>query len=263
MAGQTFKAPVGLRPRRWTRRTTTCTSRCSSAKCKADGQFNVVWKTHGPDQGAAVEPVHRRQRQEEGRAGHDVTARTIAQRRRRNHRRRCSSMRRMRRQLRPAIGGLVYALLPRIRPSRARTAGTRSRTARRSATATRRSRRSRALVAEGDPEAAGAAEGARRRASSRPPASRARSCDGDGDRRRSTGKPDRGARTPRTSSLNNRMRGAARNARSPRSSSPRPIADAPRRGASSAGERRRRSLPLDPKALAEGDRSRDQGRCSR
>ena len=33
---------------RWTRRTTTCTSRCSSARCKADGQFNVVWKTDGP-----------------------------------------------------------------------------------------------------------------------------------------------------------------------------------------------------------------------
>ena len=36
---------------------------------KADGQFNVVWKTPGPGQGRAVEPVHRRQRQEEGRAG--------------------------------------------------------------------------------------------------------------------------------------------------------------------------------------------------
>ncbi len=31
MAGQTFKAPSGF-TRRWTRRTTTCTSRCSSAK---------------------------------------------------------------------------------------------------------------------------------------------------------------------------------------------------------------------------------------
>jgi urea transport system substrate-binding protein len=31
MAGQTFKAPVGF-TLRWTRRTTTCTSRCSSAK---------------------------------------------------------------------------------------------------------------------------------------------------------------------------------------------------------------------------------------
>ena len=48
MAGQTFKAPSRLHARRWTRRTTTCTSRCSSAKCKADGQFNVVWKTPGP-----------------------------------------------------------------------------------------------------------------------------------------------------------------------------------------------------------------------
>ncbi len=45
MAGQTFKAPSRLHVPRWTRRTTTCTSRCSSAKCKADGQFNVVWKT--------------------------------------------------------------------------------------------------------------------------------------------------------------------------------------------------------------------------
>ena len=38
---------------------------------KADGQFNVVWKTPGPDPRAAVEPVHPRQRQEEGRAGAD------------------------------------------------------------------------------------------------------------------------------------------------------------------------------------------------
>ncbi len=35
---------------------------------QADGQFNVVWKTKGPIQRAALEPVHRGQRQEEGRA---------------------------------------------------------------------------------------------------------------------------------------------------------------------------------------------------
>ena len=34
---------------------------------KADGQFNVVWKTEGPDPGAGLEPVHSGQRQEDGR----------------------------------------------------------------------------------------------------------------------------------------------------------------------------------------------------
>ena len=39
---------------------------------KADGQFNVVWKTQGTGSRPAVEPVHRRQRQEEGRPGRQV-----------------------------------------------------------------------------------------------------------------------------------------------------------------------------------------------
>ena len=43
-----LQGAVAASRRRWTRRTTTCTSRCSSARCKADGQFNVVWKTPGP-----------------------------------------------------------------------------------------------------------------------------------------------------------------------------------------------------------------------
>ena len=34
---------------------------------RADGQFNVVWKTQASDSRAAVEPLHPRQRQEEGR----------------------------------------------------------------------------------------------------------------------------------------------------------------------------------------------------
>jgi hypothetical protein len=41
---------------------------------KADGQFNVVWKTPGPVKAKPWSPVHRRQRQEEGRAGRQVQA---------------------------------------------------------------------------------------------------------------------------------------------------------------------------------------------
>ena len=39
---------------------------------KADGQFNVVWKTPGPVKAKPWSPVHRRQRQEAGRAGRQV-----------------------------------------------------------------------------------------------------------------------------------------------------------------------------------------------
>jgi hypothetical protein len=69
MAGQTFTAPSGI--------TSTMDAKNHHlhkavfiGEVKADGQFNVVWKTKGRSR-PAVEPVHRRQRQEEGRAGAD------------------------------------------------------------------------------------------------------------------------------------------------------------------------------------------------
>ena len=71
MAGQTFKAPTGF--------TVTMDKKNHHlhkpvfiGEIKADGQFNVVWKTKEPIARQAVEPVHRGQRQEEGRAGEDV-----------------------------------------------------------------------------------------------------------------------------------------------------------------------------------------------
>ena len=68
MAGQTFTAPRGF------------TSKMDAknhhlhkpvfiGEVKADGQFNVVWKTPGPVKAAAVEPVHPREQGQEGRAG--------------------------------------------------------------------------------------------------------------------------------------------------------------------------------------------------
>ena len=72
MAGQTFTAPGGI--------TSTMDAKNHHlhkpvfiGEVKADGQFNVVWKTPGSGQGQAVEPVHRRQRQEEGRAREEVS----------------------------------------------------------------------------------------------------------------------------------------------------------------------------------------------
>ena len=74
MGGQTFKAPDGFTVK-MDEKNHHLHKPVFIGEVKADGQFNVVWKTQGPDQGAAVEPVHRRQRQEEGRAGQEVTAR--------------------------------------------------------------------------------------------------------------------------------------------------------------------------------------------
>ena len=71
MAGQTFKAPSGYHSRRWTKRTTTCTSRCSSAKSRPTASSTSSGRRRVRS-GPAVEPVHRRQRQEEGRAGRQV-----------------------------------------------------------------------------------------------------------------------------------------------------------------------------------------------
>jgi urea transport system substrate-binding protein len=47
MAGQTFKARRALPPR-WTRRTIHLHKAVFIGEVKADGQFNVVWKTKGP-----------------------------------------------------------------------------------------------------------------------------------------------------------------------------------------------------------------------
>ena len=47
MAGQTFKAPSGI-VSTMDEKTTTCTKSVFIGEIKADGQFNVVWKTPGP-----------------------------------------------------------------------------------------------------------------------------------------------------------------------------------------------------------------------
>ena len=70
MAGQKFDAPMASRSR-WTRRTTTCGSRCSSVKCRRTASSTSSGRP-GSDPRATVEPVHRRQPDEEGRAREEV-----------------------------------------------------------------------------------------------------------------------------------------------------------------------------------------------
>ena len=67
MAGQSFKAPDGFTIK-MDEKNHHLHKPVFIGEVKADGQFNVVWKTTRPDPRATVEPVHRRQRQEEGRA---------------------------------------------------------------------------------------------------------------------------------------------------------------------------------------------------
>ena len=56
---------VGLRDPRWTRRTTTCTSPVFIGEIKADGQFNVVWKTKGPVKAAPWSRSSRQRRKKD------------------------------------------------------------------------------------------------------------------------------------------------------------------------------------------------------
>ena len=65
MAGQTFKAPSGITSKMDEKNHHLWKS-VFIGEVQANGQFNVVWKTKGPVRAAALEPVHRRQRQEEG-----------------------------------------------------------------------------------------------------------------------------------------------------------------------------------------------------
>ena len=77
MAGQTFKAPWASSSK-MDEKNHHLHKPVFIGEVKADGQFNVVWKTPGPVQGQAVEPVHRRQRQEEGRAREEVSVEAAA-----------------------------------------------------------------------------------------------------------------------------------------------------------------------------------------
>ena len=90
MAGQTFKAPSRLRRPRWTRRTTTCTSRCSSARSRPTASSTWCGRRRARCKRQAVEPVHRGQRQEEGRAREEGQLRHAARRQRRSARPRAS-----------------------------------------------------------------------------------------------------------------------------------------------------------------------------
>ena len=76
MAGQTFKAPDGFTIK-MDEKNHHLWKPVFIGEVQANGQFNVVWKTQGPDPRAAVEPVHRRQREEEGRAGEEVAASVV------------------------------------------------------------------------------------------------------------------------------------------------------------------------------------------
>ena len=71
MGGQTFKAPSGF-VIKMDETNHHLHKPVFIGEIKADGQFNVVWKTKGPIRAAAVEPLHPRQRQEEGCAGKQV-----------------------------------------------------------------------------------------------------------------------------------------------------------------------------------------------
>ena len=68
MAGQTFNAPSGFTSK-MDEKNHHLHKSVFIGEVKADGQFNVVWKTPGPIKGQAVEPVHHGQRQEERRTG--------------------------------------------------------------------------------------------------------------------------------------------------------------------------------------------------
>jgi urea transport system substrate-binding protein len=57
MAGQTFKAPSGFTIK-MDEKNHHLHKPVFIGEIKADGQFNVVWKTQGTGQGPAVEPVH-------------------------------------------------------------------------------------------------------------------------------------------------------------------------------------------------------------
>jgi urea transport system substrate-binding protein len=59
MAGQTFTAPSGITSK-MDEKNHHLHKAVFIGEVKADGQFNVVWKTPGPGEGAAVEPVHPR-----------------------------------------------------------------------------------------------------------------------------------------------------------------------------------------------------------
>ena len=67
MGGQSFKAPSGFTIK-MDEKNHHLHKPVFIGEVKADGQFNVVWKTKGPVRAAAVEPVHPGQRQEEGRS---------------------------------------------------------------------------------------------------------------------------------------------------------------------------------------------------
>ena len=71
MGGQTFNAPDGFEIK-MDEKNHHLWKPVFIGEVQANGQFNVVWKTKGPDSRATVEPVHRGQRQEEGRAGQEV-----------------------------------------------------------------------------------------------------------------------------------------------------------------------------------------------
>ena len=72
MAGQTFKAPSGI-VSKMDEKNHHLHKSVFICEVKADGQFNVVWKTPGPVKAQPWSPFHRRQRQEEGRAGSEVS----------------------------------------------------------------------------------------------------------------------------------------------------------------------------------------------
>ena len=74
MAGQTFKAPDGFTVE-MDPKNHHLHKPVFIGEIRPDGQFNVVWKTKGPIKAAALEPLHPRQRQEEGRAGYQVSIR--------------------------------------------------------------------------------------------------------------------------------------------------------------------------------------------
>ena len=103
MAGQTFKAPSGI-VSKMDEKNHHLHKSVFIGEVKADGQFNVVWKTPGPVKAKPWSPVHRRQRQEARRAGEEVDAPEAAPcgrlratagwrgRLRRGHARRCPRM---------------------------------------------------------------------------------------------------------------------------------------------------------------------------
>ena len=223
---------------------------------KADGQFNVVWKTKGPVKAQPWSPFI---------AGNDKKKDEPALMARR--RSQCSQCRHtsgaakrrldlLSETLIPIpvlIASLALELCSRARSGRGRASSP-------SATATKRSRRSRALVAEGDPNAARAAEGARRGRAADRPASRSSSCAAT---RRSTRhrQADRAAhRTAEDVVAQQPPARRGRRARSARSSSPPRTATcaSPRRAELADGARERCCRSITQGAR-EGDRSRDRG----